>query len=184
MDFLTTLWLPILLSAIFVFIISSIIHMVLKYHSSDFKKLPNEDGAMDALRELDMAPGTYMVPCPGSSAERRSEEFQAKVKKGPVVFMTVRSADMKMTQSLVQWFVYCIVISIFAAYLGVHAVGPEADYLDVFRFVGCAAFMGYSLALIQDGIWLSKSWSSTWKSVFDGLIYALVTAGTFGWLWP
>jgi hypothetical protein len=183
MDFLTTLWLPILLSAVFVFIISTIIHMVLGYHASDFKKLPDEDSARDTLRELDLAPGTYMVPCPQSSAEMRSEEFQTKVKKGPVMHMIVRSSDTKMTKSLIQWFVYCIVIGLFSAYIGVHAVGPEGDYLDVFRFVGCAAFMGYSLALFQDAIWASKGWSATLKSVFDGLVYALVTAGTFGWLW-
>ena len=97
--------------------------------------------------------------------------------------MIVRSGDPNMMQSLVQWFGYCILIGIFAAYIGTHAVGPEGDYLDVFRYVGCAAFMGYSLAFIQDAIWGLKNWTAVLKSVFDGLIYALVTAGTFGWLW-
>lgn len=183
MDFLATLWLPILLSAVFVFIVSTIIHMVLNYHASDFKQIPNEDAAMDTLRGLNLTPGDYMVPRAQSQAEMRSEEFQAKVKKGPVLHMHVKTSDMGMAKSLIQWFVYCIVISIFASYVGVNAVGSDGNYLDVFRFVGCAAFMGYSLAFIQDAIWRSKSWSATLKSVFDGLIYALVTAGTFGWLW-
>jgi hypothetical protein len=27
-------------------------------------------------------------------------------------------------------------------------------------------------------------WSIVLKESFDGLIYSLLTAGTFGWLWP
>jgi len=183
MEFLMSLWLPILLSAVFVFIVSTFLHMVLSYHFTDFKKLPNEDGALEALRNMNIPAGDYVAPCPQSQAEMRSEEYLAKVKQGPVVFLTVQSSDAKMTTNLVQWFVYSIVISIFAAYVGIHAVGAEGDYLDVFRFVGCAAFMGYSLGLIQNSIWSSKNWTATLKSVFDGLIYAMVTAGTFGWLW-
>jgi hypothetical protein len=33
-------------------------------------------------------------------------------------------------------------------------------------------------------IWYSRAWINTIKSTIDGLIYALLTAGTFGWLWP
>ena len=47
---LTSLWLPILLSAVVVFAASSIIHMVLPYHRNDFKKLPDEEGFLAALR--------------------------------------------------------------------------------------------------------------------------------------
>jgi hypothetical protein len=89
-----------------------------------------------------------------------------------------------MGSSLAQWFVYTVVVSLFAAYLTGRAVGPGTEYLDVFRFAGTAAFLGYALALWQSTIWLKRSWSTTLKSTFDGLVYALVTAGTFGWLWP
>lgn len=41
-----------------------------------------------------------------------------------------------------------------------------------------------ALALLQNSIWYKRKWSSTLKSMADGLVYALVTAGTFGWLWP
>ena len=49
---------------------------------------------------------------------------------------------------------------------------------------GATAFLGYSLALIQESIWKGQTWGVTFKHVFDGLIYGLLTAGTFGWLWP
>ena len=58
-----SLWLPILLSAVAVFVASSLIHMVLRYHSRDYKRLPSEDDVMDALRPFDLPPGDYMVPC-------------------------------------------------------------------------------------------------------------------------
>ena len=180
-----SLWLPILLSAVFVFIASSIIHMVVAYHRSDFGKVPEEDDVMDSLRKFNIPPGDYVIPCAGSSKEMSTPEFTEKCTKGPVAFMTViENGPPKMAASLVMWFVYSIIVSIFAAYIGGRALGPGVDYLDVFRFVGCAAFIGYSLALLQNSIWYKRNWSATFKSMFDGLLYGLLTAGTFGWLWP
>ena len=113
------------------------------------------------------------------------EEFKEKMNKGPMFIATVlKTGEMGMGMSLFLWFIYCLIISIFAAYITGHAVSAGSDYLAVFRFVGATAFTGYSLALMQDSIWFKKSWSATIKSMFDGLIYALFTAGVFGWLWP
>jgi hypothetical protein len=180
-----SLWLPILLAAVIVFVVSSIIHMVLPYHRKDFGKVPAEDDVMDALRKFDIPPGEYVIPCAGSPKEMGTPEFIEKTTKGPVAFMTVMpSGRQSMGGSLVQWFVYCIVVGIFAAYIAGRALEPGAHYLAVFRFAGCTAFVGYALALLQNSIWYKRSWSTTLKSAFDGLVYALLTAGTFGWLWP
>ncbi len=180
-----SLWLPILLSAVFVFVVSSIIHMVFTYHRSDFGKVPAEDDVMDALRKFNIPPGDYVIPCAGSSAEMKTPEYTEKTMKGPVAFMTViPSGPPAMGASLAQWFLYCIVVGIFAAYIASRALDPGAHYLSVFRFAGATAFAGYGLALLQNSIWYKRSWSATLKSVFDGLVYALLTAGTFGWMWP
>ena len=180
-----SLWLPILLSAVFVFVVSSIIHMVIGYHRSDFAKLPDEDGVMDALRKFNIAPGDYMMPCSGGPESMKSPEFIEKMKAGPVVVMTVvPSGAPSIGKNLIQWFLYSIAVSIFAAYIASRTLKPSANYLDVFRYVGTTAFLGYSMGLLQNSIWFGRSWSATLKSVFDGLLYALVTAGTFGWLWP
>jgi len=95
-----------------------------------------------------------------------------------------KSGPPEMGASLVQWFIYCIVVGIFTAYITGRALGPDAAYLNVFQIAGTTAFIGYSLAFVQDAIWLSRNWGATLRSVFDGLIYGLVTAGAFGWLWP
>ena len=54
----------------------------------------------------------------------------------------------------------------------------------MFRFVGVTAFLAYAAALWPMSIWYRRSWLTTFKGTVDGLVYALLTAGTFGWLWP
>ena len=180
-----SLWLPILLSAVIVFVVSSIIHMFLPYHRSDFKKIPSEDELMHELRKFNIPPGDYAIPRAGSPKEMATPEFVEKSNQGPVALITVMpSGPPSMGGSLVQWFIYSIVVGIFAAYIAGRALEPGAHYLEVFRFAGCTAFVGYAVALLQNSIWYKRSWSVTLKSVFDGLVYALMTAGTFGWLWP
>jgi hypothetical protein len=182
---LTSLWAPILLSAVIVFVASSILHMVLPFHRKDFRKLAAESDVMDALRRFDIPPGDYLMPSPESPAMMKSPEFLEKMNKGPVVMMTVMpSGPPTMGPSLALWFVYCVVVGVFAAYVGGRALGPGAPYLDVFRFAGTVAFVGYSLALWQGTIWYKRAWRTSLISTVDGLIYGLLTAGTFGWLWP
>ena len=180
-----SLWLPILLSAVLVFIVSSLLHMLLKYHHSDFSRVPDEDRVMEEMRKLNIPPGEYMMPYTTDQKERESEAFKDKMAKGPMAIMTVMPGGQPgMAKNLIMWFVYLIIVGVFAAYISGRALGPGAHYLSVFRFVGATSFLGYTLALWQDSIWFSRSWSTTIKNTFDGLVYALLTAGMFGWLWP
>ena len=182
---LTALWLPILLSAVIVFVVSSIIHMVLPWHKSDYPKLANEDQVRAALRPLALPPGDYMVPRPTSSAEMRSPEFAEKVKQGPnVIFTVLPPGPIAMGAQLTAWFLYAVVVGGLAAYVAGRALPYGAPYLSVFRFVGVSAFLGYAVALWQMSIWYRRNWMTTFKATVDGLVYALLTAGVFGWLWP
>jgi hypothetical protein len=178
------LWLPILLSAVFVFIASSVIHMVLPYHRNDFRRLEKEDEVMDALRPFGIEPGEYVFPHMGEPKECESDAFKEKLSRGPVGFLTVMSGEFEMGKSLLLWFIYCLLIGLFAAYVGGLALEPDAHYLAVFRIIGTVAFGAYALALLQNSIWYKRAWGTTLKSVADGFIYAAITAGTFGWLWP
>ena len=182
---ITSLIVPILLSAVAVFIISSIIHMVLGYHKNDFTGLQSEKQVMDDLRKYNIPPGDYHFPRANSMKEMSSPEFIEKMKQGPVGMITItRSGPPNMTKELIMWFIYSLIVGIFAAYVAGSALGPEAHYLAVFRFAGVTAFVGYGLALLQNSIWYKRNWAATLKSMFDGLIYALFTGGIFGWLWP
>jgi hypothetical protein len=182
---LMALWLPILLSSVTVFIVSSIIHMVMPWHKGDYPKMPNEEKVMDALRPFAVPPGEYMIPRPSNREEMRSPGFVEKMKKGPVMMLTVwPNGPAKMGLNLVLWFLYAFVVSGFAAYVTGHASGFGAIYMYVFRITGATAFLGYSAALWQMSIWYRRGWMITIKSTIDGIIYALLTAGIFGWLWP
>ena len=179
-----TLWLPILLSAVFVFIASTLIHMVLKYHASDYQGLPAEDDIMDDLRKYDLEEGEYYMPYLADFKERESPEFKAKLEKGPVGFMTITDSDCSMGKPLMQWFAFSLLVGFFTAYVAGISLAPGAGFLEVFRITGTVTFAGYSLALIQNSIWYKRAWGTTLKYLLDGFIYGVVTAATFGWLWP
>jgi hypothetical protein len=181
---LSALWLPIVLSAVIVFIASSIMHMLLPYHRSDYQQLPEEDKVLGLLRGIGLKRGLYVFPfC--THKNMKSPEIQEKYKQGPVGMLTVLpSGPPVMPKFLGQWFAYCLIIGFFVAYLTAHTVESGANYLVVFRVVGTAAFLAYGLGTISNSIWKGQTWSMTIKEVVDGLVYGLLTAGVFGWLWP
>lgn len=182
---LHALWLPILLSAVIVFVASSIIHMVIPIHKSDYRQLPAEEKVLDVLRMAGVTPGrVYHFPFV-KMKDMKAPENVEKFKRGPMGLLTIMpSGAPNMGKFLSQWFIYCVVVSIFTAYLTGRTEPAGTVYLQVFRVAGTVAFMGYSLALIQNAIWKGETWGVTTKHVIDGLIYGLLTAGTFGWLWP
>jgi hypothetical protein len=135
--------------------------VLIRWHRNDFRRLSSEN-----------------------EKERESDEYRQKLEKGPVGMLTVISADYQLGRKLVSWFLYSILVGLFTAYLTGRAVGPGAQFLEVFRFSGATAFGAYSLALLQNSIWYGRRWGATLRSVLDGFVYAVVTAGTFGWFWP
>jgi hypothetical protein len=182
---LFALWLPIVLSAVAVFIVSSVIHMVLKYHNTDYSKIPSEDAVMDAMRTFNIPPGDYVMPHAADMKAMGSPEYQEKQNKGPVAFMTVLpSGQAGMGQQLLLWFLYSLVVGVFVAYVTRMTIPAGADYLLVHRVAGAVAFCAHGMAHLSNSIWYKKKWSGTLKNVFDGLVYGLVTGGIFGWLWP
>ena len=183
---LTALWLPIVLSAVIVFVASSIIHMVLGYHQGDYQKLPNEEKLLETMRTWGLVPGSfYHFPhCP-SHKEMKTPEYQEKLKQGPIGLMTVfPSGPPNMAKYLGSWFAYCLVVSFFVAYLTGRTLAPGTPYLAVFRIAGTVGFLSYGIAHAHASIWEGRAWSTTVKFFFDGLVYGLLTAGVFGWLWP
>lgn len=181
---LVVLWIPIVLSAIFVFIASSIMHMFLPYHRSDVRPLPDEEKTLASLRAMGLTRGLYIFPF-STPKEMKSPAMVEKYKAGPVGMMTVLASEPPpMPKFLALWFVFCLIVGVFVAYVTGHALEPGTPYLGVFRVAGTAAFMAYGLGRLSDAIWRGQTWGMTLKEVIDGLVYGLLTAGTFGWLWP
>ena len=181
---LSALWLPIVLSAVIVFIASSIMHMALKYHQSDCKQIPDEATVLSTMRKAGLQRGYYMFPyC--THKDMKSPETMEKFKQGSAGILTVfPSGPPAMGKFLGLWFGYCLIVGFFVAYLAAHTIAPGANYPEVFRVVGTAAFLAYGLSQLANGIWKAQPWSMVIKEAVDGLVYGLLTAGTFGWLWP
>jgi len=182
---LGSLWLPVLLSAVLVFVVSSLVHMVLKYHNRDYTRIPNEEAIRTAIRNASPPPAQYIIPYCGEMKQMQTPEMKQKFTEGPVAVVNVmRPGVPSMGRPLTQWFLFSLVVSFFIAYIASHTIPAGTRYLEVFRIVGAIGFLAYAAGTIPPSIWMGKPWKVTWKDVFDGLLYGLVTAGTFGWLWP
>jgi hypothetical protein len=182
---ISQLWLPILLSAVLVFFASSLLNMVLKFwHGPDFLGFSNEDEVGAAIRKGGAGAGTYMIPfCTPENMKKPGAK--EKFLQGPVGTVALRApGPMNLGAMLARWFVFCLLVSWFSAYLAASVLPSGTPYLQVFRVVGTAAFMAHALGSLPNAIWWNHPWRNTLKYCIDGLVYALLVAGTFGWLWP
>lgn len=185
MEFLTELWLAILVSGVAVFIVSSIHHMVLPLHRSDYGKLPDEEKLLGQMRQHAVKPGTYMFPACKDLKDAQTPEAKARFEKGPVGTMVVIPSGVpQIGKNLLQWFVLTLVIGVFVAYLTHLALPWGASFMDVFQVAGAAATLGYAFGTVNDSIWKGVRWGITLKFIFDGIMYGIATGLVFAWLWP
>ncbi len=181
----TALGLPIILTSIFIFIASAVIHTAMPWHKDDFAPVPDEDATRAAIGALRIPPGDYLMPKPASAAEMKSVEYKAKLKQGPVMLFTMLpNGDIPMGPIFIKWMAYLIVVTAFVALLAGAALPPGAHHTMVWHTTGGIAFMAYGVALPQASIWYQRKWSTTLKGLFDAAIYGVITALVFGWLWP
>jgi hypothetical protein len=184
MQMTLNLWLPILLSAVAIFIASSLIHMVLKWHNADYRKLANEDEVGAALRNGSPTPGQYVLPYCLDHKEMGSEAMQKKFNEGPIGLITIRANGMpSMGKSLSQWFVYCLIIAAITGSIARSALGPTPVTGMIACVVGTTSFLAFTGGSVQMGIWMGKPWRSVLFDAFDGVIYATICALMFSWLW-
>lgn len=184
---LTSLWLPIVLSAVATFLAGFVLWVVLPHHKSDWSPLPDEDAAMAALRPQGLAPGMYHMPHAGHDAKpQKNPEWVAKVEAGPSAFVVVmpKSTMLDMGPTLGKNFAYLLLMGLMVAYVGSATLPAGTEYLKVFQVTGTVALIGHSMGAFPKAIFWGWSRSAATKEVLDGLVYALVTAGVFGWLWP
>jgi len=180
-----SLWLPVIVSAVVVFLASSIVHMALKYHKADIKLLPAEDGVREALAKANPSPGIYFTPYCADHSKMKEPATMEKFEKGPVAMLTVfpKGAPM-MPKHLVLWFGFSLLVSFVAAYVARHTLHPGDDGMLVMRITGAVSFAAYALSNLSDSIWKGQPWGNTTRAVIDGAIYAVLTGITFRLLWP
>ena len=179
---LSMLWIPILVSAVFVFIAANLLWMALPFwHRPDSKKLPDEKAVLAGLTSA--ASGQYMAP--NINWSKATAEEKEAFQNGPMGLLLVRNPNsFSMGKALTLYFLYGVVVSVLVAYVCGVTLAPGTHYLRVFRVAGTAAILAYALRGVDYSVWYGKPWLVTFKELIDGLIYGLLTAGTFGWLWP
>lgn len=182
---LLDLLVPILATGVAVFFASSLMHMLLPLHKSDYRGLPGEDAVLDALREQGVGPGTYMFPFCHSMEEMNSDEMKAKFDRGPAGWMTILAPrSFSMGKSLGRWICVAIVVSAICGYVASFTLQPDADAAMVFRLIGTLTFLAYATGSFSEWIWKGLAFTTTLKFTFDAAIYALVSGAVFAWLWP
>ncbi len=186
MEFLTELWLPIVLSTVIVFIASAVLWMALPLHKAEFNKPPNEDAVLDLVREQGLEPGQYFLPYCQDMGSHKDPAFLEKWKRGPWLMMTVMHQAPNFGKSLITWFIYQLVLCAIIAYAAAASLGfaQDHEYLKVFQVVGVIALLGQAGMCIQDTIWKGSAWRPSITKLVDGVVYALLIAGVFAWLWP
>ena len=179
-----SLLLPVVVSAVAVFVLTMVIHMT-PWHRRDYRKLPDEDGVMRALRPFNIPPGDYVVPHPGSGAEMASPEYDAKRAAGPVMWVTVvPSGPWNIGKIMGTWFLFAVVVSASTACVVGTIVPPGGDTHAAFHHVAVIAFLTYAMGAVPMSIWYDRKWSTTFKNAVDALLYALATGWIFSMMWP
>lgn len=181
----TSLVLPALVSAGLVFVASSVLHMVIRWHKADYKKLPNEDAVRDVLRAGSPAPAQYILPHCVDPKQANDPAMLRKFEEGPVGVLYLRAnGRTKLGPFLASWFVYSVIVGLLVAYVARIALPAGTPYHTVFRLTGTVAWIAYAWQAPADSIWKGKPWPVTLREMVDGFVYACLTAGAFGWLWP
>ncbi|WP_343989457.1 hypothetical protein [Kangiella japonica] len=179
------LWLAIILSGLFAWIASAIIHMVIKYHNSDYKRLSDENAVSDSLSKSADKAGLYTLPHCADFNEMNDPAVQARFKKGPVAIVTIFEKGLPpMGKLLSLQFLYFVIGSFLIGYIGTIGLAPGATTLEIFKLLFVTGFICYGWASIPYSIWFGHPWLVTIKYLIDSVIYSVVTAATFCWFWP
>lgn len=185
MEFLIDLWLPIIASAVAVFLVSSVIHMCTPMHKSDYAHLPNEEIVLEKIRECGVPPGMYMFPGAESMKDMGNPEYKSKCERGPVGYMILLPNTLwQMSKSLTHWFLYSVLISLLTAYVAGFTINVSHDFSDILRLTGTVSTMGYAMASPPDSIWKGVNWGVSGRFIVDGILYGITTGLVFAWLWP
>jgi hypothetical protein len=179
------LLLPVLVSAVICLLAGFVLWMVLPLHKGDFRPFADEASVAEAVRRQNLPPGQYIMPYCTDPKQMNDPAMQARYAQGPNGYLVLgRPGLPSIGKNLALTFLYHAVVIFFIAYIVAHSLPAGREYLEVFRVVGAIAFLAYGAAVIPGGIWYGRPWGPIWREVLDGLVYALLIAGVFGWLWP
>ncbi len=183
MFIVANLWLPILVSAVLVFVLSAASHMLLPWRRNEWAAVGEFEALQAALRGL--KPGQYVFPASPDPQQRMSREWMERWAKGPSGWLTVAPPGaIHMPRNLGLSFLVFLGVAVVDAYVTCRALGLGAHYRPVFRIAGTVAAMSFGVAPIFSSIWYHRPWRAYAADAVDAVVFGLAMAGVFGWLWP
>jgi hypothetical protein len=182
---LSAIWLPIVLSAVTVFFASFLAWTVMPHHKADWSGIPGQEDIQKLMRTHNVQPGQYAIPYAPDPKDLDDPQVKKGFEDGPVGFLYVQESGVPgMGGRIAAMFFFQLIVSLTVGYLASRTLAADTHYMQVFRVTGTIAFLAYGAASVQDMIWFAHSRSQTAKVLVDALVYGLLTAGFFGWLWP
>lgn len=179
------LLLPLIAAAVLVFVASSLIHMVFKWHNPDYQKLGNEDEVMAAIRKGMSGGGQYAIPHCMDMKQMQTPEMQKKLEDGPTGFIVVRGPGKPgVGKPLALWFALTLLVSGVAGCILATTLGPGAARGQVLHIAGLISFAAFAVGSVSDAIWFARPWRAVGKDLLDAVIYAGIIGGTYAVLWP
>ena len=183
MTFVAQLWLPVLISAVLVFVLSAASHMVLPWRRNEWGRITEFGALQAALRGL--GPGLYAFPSAPDRRDQMKPEWTERWAKGPSGWLTVAPpGPIRMGRNMGLSLLAFLFVAFSVAYVTFHSLGPAPRALAVFRVVGTVAFLSFGFGPVFNSIWYHRPWTAYAADLIDALLFALVMAATFGWLWP
>ncbi len=179
------IWIPIVLSAVAVFVASFIVWTLLPHHKADWSGIPGQDQIQKLMRDHNVGPGQYAIPYAPDPKDLQDPDVKKGFDQGPVGFFYVQNPGVPaMGGRILAMFIFQLVVSLTVGYLASRTLAVGTDYRQVFRFTSTIAFLAYGASSVQDMVWFGHSRAHTFKVLLDALAYGLITGGFFGWLWP
>ena len=186
MEFIDSLWLPILLSAVAVWIASIVLGLPFFHHKTDWIGLPKgqEDALASFLRTSDVRPGNYLFPDFRTREAMESERVKKALNDGPVGHLSLWPTPLGMGGKMAATFVVYLIVNTLIAYLTRVAIPGPASFARVFQVAGAAGVLAYGFAHLPSAIWWGAYRRTIVANVIDGMIYGCITGAIFAWRWP
>lgn len=184
MSELATLWLPILLSSIAVFVGSFLAWVVIGHHTPDWSEIPDEGEVVDFIRAQGLRPGQYMFPMARTKEALADGSKQQRMTSGPWGTLNVWSRQVNMSRNLLQTFAFYLVTSFFIGYLASLALDAGASFSKVSQVTGTAGILAYAFGHVPNAIWFGTHRRPMLMDVIDGVCFGLITGLTFATFWP
>lgn len=185
---LLALWVPIVLSAGAVWVVSTVFGMPFLHHKNDWVGLPpaEEDAFMTFIRSRGngMAPGNYLFPDFRTREAMESERVGRALREGPVGHLSLWRPPLGMGGKLAATFFVHLAASTLIAYLACITLPRAAEHARVFQVVGSAGILAYCFSFIPNAVWFGASGRTIMLGIIDGVVYGVITGAIFAWRWP